>query len=540
MRALSRLDCAAAVAIVLAAFPTLAAAVVTEPSEKKSTIPSTSTMWANAQNDDDEEDKTFVRCSESACGLDGPGDSEISCSDTVGCGDEVCCGIDGTAKQKPNPAATSHKGVFYANDFSYLNDPNYTGHALGDSFKLMPVAGGDFGTLDLGGQLRGRYHHEQGMGQAATPPGLVRFEPNYQDFYLTRLRLYANWKASDSVRVFCEGILADVTDDHHTYVPRPIDRNFGDFLNLFADLTLVEGATARVGRQELLYGAERLISPLDWANTRRTFDGARLLLREGDWSGDVFYTYVVPVIPNRLDESDYKQAFYGWYNTVVVSENLSVDAYYIGYDNRHTGAGNDFSIHTTGIRLFGSLTDDWLFEMEGGPQFGRQSGLGLNQEAMFCTGGIGRKLGDMLPWTPTLWCYYDYASGNAGGGDYNQFNPLFPLGHKYFGFIDAVQRSNIESPNMLLTMAPTDKVSLLVWYWHFMANQAGAIVPSIGGTPPQSLASKDLGDELDLIAKYAFGPRANALIGYSHFWRGNKILAPVDADFTYVQWELNF
>jgi hypothetical protein len=73
-----------------------------------------------------------------------------------------------------------------------------------------------------------------------------------------------------------------------------------------------------------------------------------------------------------------------------------------------------------------------------------------------------------------------------------------------------------------------------------MANQAGDIVPSIGGTPPQSTASKDFGDELDLIAKYNFGPRSNALIGYSHFWRGNKILAPADADFTYVQWELNF
>ena len=73
-----------------------------------------------------------------------------------------------------------------------------------------------------------------------------------------------------------------------------------------------------------------------------------------------------------------------------------------------------------------------------------------------------------------------------------------------------------------------------------MSNQAGDIVPSIGGTPPQSASSKDLGDELDLTAKYGIGPRSNVLLGYSHFWRGNKILAPKDADFTYIQWELNF
>lgn len=447
---------------------------------------------------------------------------------------------DAAKAPQPNPCATSHKGVFYANDFSYLNDPGYDGHCLGDCLKLMPVVGGDWGTLDLGGQLRERYHHEWGMGQDLTGPGVNRFERTQHDFVLTRLRLYSNWKIADSLRVYCEGILADATDDDHTYLPRIIDRNFGDFLNLFIDLGVTDSLTARVGRQELLYGAERLISPLDWANTRRTFDGARMLYKGDGWTSDLFYTYVVPVIPNRLDEPDYDQTFYGSYNTLTVNDNLTIDAYYIGYDNQNTGAGNDFSLHTCGLRFNGSLTDNWLFEMEGGPQFGRQSGLGLNQSAGFCTCGVGRKLGDLLPWTPTLWGYYDYASGNYPGGDYNRFNDLFPLGHKYFGFIDAVKRQNIQSPNMLLTMAPTKKVSLLCWYWHFMADSQSDIVPSIGGTPPQSTTSRNFGDELDLIARYNFGPRSNALIGYSHFWRGNKILAPADADFTYVQWELNF
>ena len=433
---------------------------------------------------------------------------------------------------KPNPCATSHKGVFYANDFSYLNDPCYNGHCFGDCLKLMPVADGEWGTFDIGGQLRTRFHHEEGMGQDLTGPGVNRFQDTDHDIFLTRVRLYGNWKVNDSLRFYSEGIFADVTDDDNTYLPRPIDNNFGDFLNLFVDVGLSDSLTARVGRQELQYGAERLISPLDWANTRRTFDGARLLYREDGWASDVFYTYFVPVIPNRLDEPDYNQQFYGWYNTFTVNEDLAVDAYYIGYNDRRDLPGSDFSIHTCGMRLHGALTDNWLFEMEGGPQFGRQSGLGLNQEAAFGTIGLGRKLGDVLPWTPTLWCYYDYASGNAGGDDFNRFNDLFPLGHKYFGFIDAAKRQNVEAPNLLLTMKPHQRLELLCWYWHIMANQAGDIIPSIGGTPPQSTTSKDFGDELDLYAKYSIGPRSNVLIGYSHFWRGNKILAPADADFT--------
>jgi Alginate export len=152
---------------------------------------------------------------------------------------------------------------------------------------------------------------------------------------------------------------------------------------------------------------------------------------------------------------------------------------------------------------------------------------------------LGRKY-PKLAWQPTIWFYYDYASGNAGGDSFNRFNPLFPLGHKYFGYIDAVQRSNIEAPNVLLTAKPSADWELLLWYWHFIANQAGDIVPSIGGTPNQSLSRTHLGDELDLTARYWFGPRSNILFGYSHFWRGDKILAPQDADFFYTQWELNF
>lgn len=472
-----------------------------------------------------------AKCTERGC----------ECGDSVGCSETAGSG----SSQKPNPCANSHKVLFFDNDFSYLKDPCYQGHCLGDCLKLMPA--GDesrWGTLDIGGQQRLRYHHERGMGQQA---GTTRFDPTTNDFVLTRTRLYSNWQVNDHLRFYTEGIYAAVGADSE-YVPRPIDLDFGDFLNAFVDLQLVESTTLRVGRQELLYGNQRLISPLDWANTRRTFEGAKVMIKSGDWEVDFFYTHLVEVIPNELDRADYQQPFYGCYLSYGGFENFTVQPYYIGYDNNNppiigpsgpiAGSG-DFSLHTIGLRIDGGI-DEWLFELEGGPQFGRQSALGVDQEAGFFTLGIGRKLGGRLPWSPTLWGYYDYASGNDPGGDFNRFNQLFPLGHKYLGFIDAVQRSNIQAPNVLLTMKPAEKLTLLFWYYHFMANQAGDIVPSIGGTPPQSLTSQDFGDELDILATYQWGPRSNILFGWSHFWRGDKILAPTDADFVYSQWELNF
>ncbi len=52
----------------------------------------------------------------------------------------VCDASNAKTPPKPNPCATAYKGVFYANDFSYLNDPCYSGHCFGDCLKLMPVA----------------------------------------------------------------------------------------------------------------------------------------------------------------------------------------------------------------------------------------------------------------------------------------------------------------------------------------------------------------------------------------------------------------
>ena len=459
-------------------------------------------------------------CCDSACG--------DSCDGGCGCSDACGCAVK---SKKPNPCATSHKILHYNNDFSYLKN-SCGSDCLGDCLKLMPVDRcGRWGTLDIGGQLRLRYHNEKGMAQQA---GATRFQDTENDILLSRLRLYGNWKINDNVRVFVEGISAGESSND-AYIPRGIDTNYGDLLNAFIDFQLTESFSLRVGRQELLFGAQRTVSPLDWANTRRTFEGVRGTYKKNDWTVDGFYTNFVPVDNDDFDEADYDRSFYGLYNTYAGFDNKTVDLYYLGYDDER--AAQDFSLHTFGARVNGTYCDKYLYEMEGAYQGGRQSGLGLDHDAGFLTLGVGKKF--KHKWDPTLWLYFDYASGNAGGGDFNRYNHLYPLAHKYHGFIDAVQRSNIESPNVLLTFSPAEKWKMLVWYHYFGANQEGDIVPSVGGTPAQN-ATDDFGSEIDLVAKYQIGPRSNVLFGYSRLGAGSKIIATKDAEFFYGQWTLNF
>ncbi len=435
-----------------------------------------------------------------------------------------CCGKKKcTPKQKKAAkakAAGAYKGVFYANDFSYLNDPCYQGCNFGDMLKRMNV--GCCGKLDIGGQIRLRYHNEIGM----KPP--QRFQPATSDnFMLTRVRLFGNYQVNHWLRFYGETIYADSSGEDIR--PRGIDENFMDFQNVFVDVKLTDNLTARVGRQELLYGSQRVLSPLDWANTRRKFEGIRALYKSGDWAIDGFFTHFVPVLPNDLDEADYNRAFYGMYGVYSGLDNATIDFYYLGFDMTALAPANGFSLHTIGGRVNGSCPcSDWMYEIEGATQFGQRA-PNVNQGDGFVTAGVGRKL-PHLPWSPTLWFYYDYASPN--------YNQLFPLAHKYLGFIDAVQRRNIESPNVQLTMKPCDKVNLLFWFYHFQSNGVNP-VPSIGGTPAQN-TGKYLGNELDCIAKYKISQRSDILFGYSHFWRGSKINNTQDADFFYTQWQQNF
>ena len=479
----------------------------------------------------------FGAC-DTACDTAGDCKAQTAACDACGCpsgdacGGKSCdgccqkCGCGGgKKKKKPNPCATSHKVLFFDNDFDYLCDPKYSGHCLGDALKANAV--GHHGRLDIGGQWRLRYHHEKGMNK-----GVQRFLDTEDNFLLNRLRLYADYHANDWLRVYAEGIYADSYGE--SLPPRLIDVNNGDLLNAFVDVKLLPEWTVRVGRQELLYGAQRLVSPLDWANTRRKFDGIKMIWRpDGDWAVDAFYTQFVPVRPDAFDIADNDLNFYGAWATYSGFCDSTVDFYHLGFDNQRASTpaspNNSFSLQTTGARLIGER-DSWLWELQGGYQWGDAPGIGRSQSEGFGTVGLGRKFKDHL-WTPTLWAYFDYASPG--------YNQLFPLAHKYLGFIDAVQRSNVQSPNVLLTAKPHKKVTLLAWYYYFMSANSRPI-PSVGGTPAQDPSSRDFGQELDFIVKYQIKPRSDVLVGYSHLWKGKKILNPNDADFVYVQWTLNF
>jgi hypothetical protein len=113
-----------------------------------------------------------------------------------------------------------------------------------------------------------------------------------------------------------------------------------------------------------------------------------------------------------------------------------------------------------------------------------------------------------------------------------------------------VARQNINDINVLWTASPTTKIRLLTWYHCFRLDEPRDALYNAAGAPiridPTGAAGRDVGQELDLTVQYVLSPRADLLVGYSHFWAGDFVRAtnPAgvtgDVDFAYTQFSWRF
>jgi hypothetical protein len=410
--------------------------------------------------------------------------------------------------------------------YNYLDDPKNTEHDYADPLKRMKI--GDDWMLSLGGQAWGRYMNEYNSR-------LGRVD---NDYFLYRTRLHADLWYKDLFRVYVEGIHANTVGQE--LAPLAIDGTGTDFLNLFVDFKLGEYAEkpiyGRVGRQELNLGSQRLVSTLDWANTRRTFQGASVYRNGDKWDSQLFW--VQPVIQNfnRLDEPDTQQTLAGGYVNYRPAKGQSVEFYNYAYVNnnaivqRGIQRGN-ISIDTIGARYTGDK-NNILWDVEAAGQFGRTAGR--NVAAAMATVGLGYNAKDVA-WNPTFWAYYDYATGDGSpnSGNYNTFNQLFPFGHYYMGWADLVGRQNIQDLNFHMYLYPTKWITLWTQYHIFqLANAKDALYNTAGNISridPTGRAGGNVGQEVDFIVNMHLTNHSDVMVGYSHLFAGSFLKATAAA-----------
>ena len=410
-----------------------------------------------------------------------------------------------------------------------------------DSIKYVELTDDGLLWASFGGQVRERLEgwSNFAFGGPADSDGV---------FLLSRVRAHADLHVGHMLRLFVEGKSSLATDRDITGGRRTLDVDELDLQNGFGEIVLPLGdvgtAVLRAGRQELLFGKQRLVSPLDWSNTRRTFDGVTGTVRVAGWTATGFFSQLVRVKKYDPNTTNDDVDLFGIYATTSELQGVGgLDVYWLGLDKTmatFNGDSGGEDRHTLGGRVWGKVADTGFdYDVEAAYQFGEVGSADIN--AFMLASQVGTVVAGHRC-KPRLELGFDYASGDddAGDGDVETFNQLYPLGHAYLGYIDIVGRQNVidlrgtaVSGFFLGSKLKVDLHS----FWRAstddgLYNAGGGLVRA-----GNLSSSRHVGMELDMTLKRAFSPHTLLVVGYHHFFSGDFVEesgAGRDIDFVYT------
>lgn len=307
----------------------------------------------------------------------------------------------------------------WAEDYRFLKDPTKRTDPL-DALRYVPF--GDSNWASFGGEMRYRADsHQQPFF------GLRGRDSN--SYLQQRLQAFADIHLfDDQLRVFAQ--LQDTRSWRKAFFS-PNDQSGAEFQQLFVDwnLPFADGykLTTRLGRQELVYGNQVLISDRDAPNLRFNLDGARVMLKTpSGYKIDAFALRPVAYgLKSFDDESSDTQVFAGLYGTFNFSKPWNIDLYGLDLETKNrslAGVTGDEVRYTAGTRIFGKAAGlDWSWDVA--RQFGHLGGANISAWAVAGSSGYTFD----APGQPRLGLRTDIASGDSRRGDNHvgTFDPLF-------------------------------------------------------------------------------------------------------------------
>jgi hypothetical protein len=372
----------------------------------------------------------------------------------------------------------------------------------------------------VGVEHRGRLEGVTGAG----------FADNRDDLYwLNRFRVTARFPMKPWLSAAVQAQDARIEGRNGTISGAPFRDQF-DLRLAHLDVGSFEKSrfAVRVGRQELVFGDQRLVGHGNWLNTARSFDGVRGVIRHKKLRVDSFAASVVNIQMNDVNRSGGGSYFYGADAPLSVLPNsgtLTPYQYVRTARNLRTegGAPGDLTSSTTGIRLVGTLSARTDYNVESAIQRGS---LGSDTISAWAGHAV---IGRTIPFGSTTYRAfgeYNYASGDdtPADGVRGTFDQLYPTPHDKYGLADQVGWKNIHHLRTGVEVRPHPKLALAGGYHSFwLANGTDALYSAgnaVLARIPTGAPDRHVGQELDLQATYLPSPRIQVHGGYAHIFSG--------------------
>jgi hypothetical protein len=436
----------------------------------------------------------------------------------------VCLFAGGVHAQALHPARPSRAGSTPSRPSDHLNE------SLPDWMKVN-------------GEFRVRLEGISGGG----------YRPNADDAYtLSRVRLNFTLSPQPWLRTVFQAQDAQVMGRNPKPDGPPYEDTF-DLRQAYVELGRKEGNTfeLRVGRQEFVFGEQRLVGHVSWLNTARSFDAVRAAYRHKDFRIDAFASSVVNVREaefNRHTDGNNFHGVHGSFTSLV--PRATVEPYVFWRLSRglksEAGISSKLDFKTVGFRWVGKLPANFDYGVEMATQTGS-----LGPDDVQAWGGhwlAGYTVAKPAS-KPRVFAEYNFATGDANPTDQKRegFDQLYPTPHDKTGLADQVGWKNIHHVRGGLELKPTAKLSASTSYhsW-WLANAhdglygvSGALVAKVA----DGSAGRHVGQEVDVQASYPLSPQIQIAPGYSHIFPGTflKKASPGKAfNFAYVMLTYQF
>jgi hypothetical protein len=321
--------------------------------------------------------------------------------------------------------------------------------------KYRPLKYFSNSYASLGGDIRLQYQYFKNEKWGDSPH-------DKDGFLLTRWLAHADVHIGNRLRIF--GQLQSSTTGGLNRAPTPVEENPLEIHQAFADVYFLQSKlrsfTFRIGRQELLYGSQRLVALRDGTNNRQSFDAAKLTWIFPKVKADLFYSHHVKSQPLLFDDAfNSHTKFWGVYivrNNIPVLQNI--DIYYLGQRKAKAifddGSGRELR-HSTGLRIWNN-SKEWRYDMEGVFQWGKLSEQRISAWTLSLNAGY--KFHN-IKYKPEAGIKTELISGDihTGDGKLQTFNPLFPRGG-YFGLVSLIGPANLFDIHPSLSLVLSKKI----------------------------------------------------------------------------------
>jgi len=367
--------------------------------------------------------------------------------------------------------------------------------------------------------------------------------------------LTAKRKFNDNLTLNLNAKFIDITEEH-----------WGGPTDHFSQSDLYQGnleykagsVNAVLGRQQLVYGDQRLLGHLGWKDVSRSFDGGKFVFKNDNFQLDIFAVRPADIVSmgtapagtssgeSLVTSEDIRLV--GLYSTVKFAEKSGVDIYHINWtvsDSATAAAGRD--VDTCGFRVFFNESG-----VDGSAEYVVQTGdwsPTMDQDASAMAVKLGYTAGESTK--VRFGVEYNNGSGDDGKDADKHKTFVFPFhtNHMHYGEMDLFSWGNMEDLSFSLKASMPSGLTLSANYHMFELDEAVddwlnvvgvATVNPVYGPGVGTYKETEAGTELDL--KVAYKPASikglTLALNYSTFDPGDAVEernggAADKADFSY-------